>query len=58
MPTQEEFDELKRKVEALEARINTWALHGLAIADQRNLLLSPTGTNGTAVTLARSDHSH
>lgn len=50
--------ELEARIEVLEARLNRWALHGLSLADQRSVVLSPTGTNGTAITLARSDHSH
>jgi hypothetical protein len=58
MPTQEEYDALERRIAVLEARINTWSLHGLSLADQRTVLLSPTGNNGTDITFARSDHSH
>mgnify|MGYP006919728318 CR=1 FL=1 len=57
-PTQEDFDQLQRRVEELEARINRWAINGLSIADQRKAFLAPTGTNGDAPMFARSNHSH
>jgi len=50
--------ELEERIAALEARINAWALNGLSIADQRSVLLASGGNNGTAITFARSNHSH
>lgn len=50
--------ELEQRIADLEARMNKWALNGLSIADIRNVLLTSGGTNGTAPTFARSNHTH